>query len=243
MPTLVLLRHGRTKANASGLLAGWTPGVVLDEKGEEQAAAVARRLHDVPLAQVVTSPLERCRQTSGAVCADRAFEPTADDRFGECHYGDWTGKPIKDLSKDPLWKVVQQHPSAVVFPGEGGEALATTQSRAVAAVREWDAKVAAEHGPDAVWLACSHGDVIKAILADALGLHLDLFQRIVVDPCSVSVVRYTDTRPFVARVNDIGGDLAGLIPPPKGRSRSRKGGATAKSAGGASDAVVGGGAG
>ena len=87
---------------------------------------------------------------------------------------------------------MQQHPSAAVFPGAEGEALAQTQARAVAAVRAWDASVTASAGPEAVWLACSHGDVIKALLADALGAHLDLFQRIVVDPCSVSVVRYTD---------------------------------------------------
>jgi broad specificity phosphatase PhoE len=120
-----------------------------------------------------------------------------------------------------------------VFPGAEGEALAGAQSRAVAAVREWDARVTAAAGPDAVWLACSHGDIIKALLADALGLHLDLFQRIVVDPCSVSVVRYTDTRPFVLRVNDTGGDVAALLPP-KRRSRRHKPSA---------DAAVGGGAG
>ena len=124
---------------------------------------------------------------------------------------------------------MQQHPSAAVFPGAEGEGLAQTQARAVAAVREWNAKL----GPEAVWLACSHGDVIKAVLADALGLHLDLFQRIVVDPASVSVIAYTDTRPFVVRMNDTGGDVAALIPPAKRRRRSRR----------SSDAVVGGGAG
>jgi broad specificity phosphatase PhoE len=122
-----------------------------------------------------------------------------------------------------------------VFPGPEGEGLAQTQARAVIAIREWDARVAAEHGPDAVWVACSHGDVIKAVLADALGMHLDLFQRIVVDPCSVSVVRYTETRPFVVRVNDVGGDVASLIPPKKKKGRRRRGAD--------SDAVVGGGAG
>ena len=114
-----------------------------------------------------------------------------DDRFGEARYGDWTGRTIKELAKEPLWKVVQQHPSAAVFPGAEGEGLAQTQARAVTAVREWNATL----GPDAVWLACSHGDVIKAILADALGLHLDQFQRIVVDPASISVV----TREAVSR--------------------------------------------
>jgi probable phosphomutase (TIGR03848 family) len=230
---VILLRHGRTTANAGGVLAGWTPGVRLDESGRAQAEAVAARLAPVPLAAVVSSPLERCQETARAVLAGRDLELRTDDRLGEARYGDWTGRAIKDLAKQPLWKVVQQHPSAVVFPGPDGEALAHTQARAVAAIREWDARIAAEHGPDAVWVACSHGDVIKAVLADALGMHLDLFQRIVVDPCSLSVVRYTETRPFVVRVNDVGGDVGGLAPPKKRSRRSRRG----------SDAVVGGGAG
>jgi len=228
--TLILLRHGRTTANASGVLAGWTPGVRLDETGEAQVAAVGARLAPVPLAAVVASPLERCQQTAGAVLSGRELELQTDDRLGECRYGDWTGKPIKDLLKEPLWKVVQQHPSAAVFPGPEGEGLAQTQARAVAAVREWNARL----GPDAVWLACSHGDVIKAILADAYGMHLDQFQRIVADPASISVVNYTETRPFVVRVNDTGGDVSALIPPKKKPGRRRKA---------SSDAVVGGGAG
>jgi probable phosphomutase (TIGR03848 family) len=228
--TVLLLRHGRTTANTAGVLAGWTPGVQLDDAGTGQAQAVGQRLAGVPLAAVVSSPLERCRQTAAAVLAGRELEPQLDERLGEARYGDWTGRPIKELAKEPLWKVVQQHPSAAVIPGPEGEGLAATQSRAVAAVREWNATL----GPDAVWLACSHGDVIKAILADALGLHLDQFQRIVVDPASLSVVTYTETRPFVVRVNDTGGDVSALIPPKKKRRGRRA--AT-------SDAVVGGGAG
>jgi probable phosphomutase (TIGR03848 family) len=230
MTTVILLRHGRTTANAAGVLAGWTPGVRLDETGAGQVRAVGDRLAAVPLAAVVSSPLERCRQTAGAVLAGRTAELQVDDRFGEARYGDWTGRPIKELVKEPLWKVVQQHPSAAVFPGPEGEGLAQTQARAVAAVREWNAKL----GPDAVWLACSHGDVIKAIVADALGMHLDQFQRIVVDPASVSVITYTDTRPFVVRVNDTGGDVSALVPPKKKRRGRRAA---------SSDAVVGGGAG
>ena len=230
MTTVILLRHGRTTANTGGVLAGWTPGVQLDETGAAQVAAVGERLATVPLAAVVSSPLERCRQTAAAVVAGRELTVEADDRLGEARYGDWTGRTIKELAKEPLWKVVQQHPSAAVFPGPEGEGLAQTQARAVAAIRSWNARL----GPDAVWLACSHGDVIKAILADALGLHLDQFQRIVVDPASISVVSYTETRPFVARVNDSGGDVSALIPPPAKKRRRR----TASS-----DAVVGGGAG
>ncbi|GAA1693555.1 histidine phosphatase family protein [Fodinicola feengrottensis] len=236
MTTVLLVRHGRTIANATAVLAGWTPGVTLDETGQAQAAKLAERLSVVPLSAVVASPLERCQQTAQAVVGDQAGELKihTDDRLGECRYGDWTGRPIKELAKDPLWKVVQQHPSAVVFPGLEGEALAATQARAVAAIREWDVRVREEHGPDAVWMACSHGDVIKSVLADALGQHLDLFQRIVVDPCSVSVVRYTETRPFVVRMNDTGGDVSALLPPKKRRRKTRAH---------ESDAVVGGGAG
>ncbi len=230
MTTVILLRHGRTTANAGGVLAGWSPGVELDETGQAQVAAVGQRLAPVPLAAVVSSPLERCQQTAGAVLAGRDLELQTDDRLGEARYGDWTGRPLKELVKDPMWKVVQQHPSAAVFPGPEGEGLAQTQARAVAAVREWNARL----GPDAVWLACSHGDVIKAVLADALGLHLDAFQRIVADPASISVVTYTETRPFVVRMNDTGGDVTALIPPKK-RPRRRRGRD--------SDAVVGGGAG
>ncbi len=229
MTTVLLLRHGRTTANTAGVLAGWTPGVQLDDAGTAQVRAVGERLAKVPLAAVVSSPLERCAQTAAAVVDGRGLAVQTDDRLGEARYGDWTGRTIKELSKEPLWKVVQQHPSAAVFPGDEGEGLAQTQARAVAAVRAWNATL----GPDAVWLACSHGDVIKAILADALGLHLDQFQRIVVDPASISVVTYTATRPFVVRVNDTGGDVSGLIPPPR-RRRGRKR---------SSDAVVGGGAG
>jgi probable phosphomutase (TIGR03848 family) len=227
--TVLLLRHGRTTANTAGVLAGWTPGVQLDDAGTTQVAAVGERLAKVPLTAVVSSPLERCVQTSDAVAQGRDLQVQTDDRLGEARYGDWTGRTIKELSKEPLWKVVQQHPSAAVFPGDEGEGLAQTQARAVAAVRAWNTTL----GPDAVWLACSHGDVIKAILADALGLHLDQFQRIVVDPASISVVTYTATRPFVVRVNDTGGDVAGLIPPPRRRRRGKA----------SSDAVVGGGAG
>ena len=166
----------------------------------------------MPLAAVVSSPLERCQETASAVVAGRELELQSDDRLGEARYGDWTGRTIKDLAKQPLWKVVQQHPSAAVFPGPEGEGLAQTQARAVAAVREWNAKL----GPEAVWLACSHGDVIKAVLADALGLHLDQFQRIVVDPASISVVTYTETRPFVVRMNDTGGDVVRAASRPSG---------------------------
>ncbi len=233
MATVLLLRHGLT-AMTGPVLAGHTPGVHLDERGRAQAAAVAERLRPLPLAAIVSSPLERCAETAGFVAAGRDLAVEVEPDLVEVRYGDWTGRPLKELAKQPLWTVVQQHPSAAVFPGPEGEGLATTQARAVAAVRAWDAQVTEAAGPEAVWLACSHGDVIKALLADALGAHLDLFQRIVVDPCSVSAVRYTATRPFVLRMNDTGGDVAALVPP-KRRGRRRRPAS--------GDAAVGGGAG
>ena len=226
MTTVVLVRHGLTKMTGP-VLAGWTPGLHLDERGEKQAAAVAERLRDVPFAAIVSSPLDRCLDTAAAIAGGRDLQVQEDERLGECRYGDWTGKPLKELAKDPLWKVVQNHPSAVVFPGPEGEPLRETQNRAVAAVRDWNARL----GPDATWLACSHGDVIKSIVADAMGLHLDQFQRIMADPCSLTVIRYTEMRPFVMRTNDTGGGVADLLPPKK-KSRRRS-----------SDAFVGGGTG
>ena len=225
MTTVLLVRHGLT-AMTGPVLAGWTPGLHLDERGQQQAAGLATRLAPVPIAAVVTSPLERCVDTATAVLGDRELALEVDERLGECRYGDWTGAELKKLAKDPLWKVVQAHPSAVTFPN--GEALRAVQARAVDAVRDWNERL----GPDATWVACSHGDVIKAVVADALGLHLDQFQRIQVDPCSVTVIRYTELRPFVVRLNDVGGGVADLLPPKrKGRRKA------------SSDAAVGGGAG
>lgn len=230
MAILLLVRHGRTAANASGVLAGWTPGVGLDETGRAQAQALAGRLAAVPVVRIVTSPLQRCQETAATLLAGREVEPLTDERLGECRYGDWTGRELKSLAKEPMWRVVQAHPSAAVFPGPEGEPMRAMAERAVAAVREHDAALEA----DTVWVAVSHGDVIKAVLADALGLHLDQFQRIVVDPCSVSIVRYTPLRPFVVRINDTGGELTSVVPPRRRGRRSRQLG---------SDAAVGGGAG
>ncbi|MFJ9033357.1 histidine phosphatase family protein [Streptomyces sp. NPDC102274] len=210
MATLILVRHGRSTANTAGLLAGWTPGVALDERGAAQAAGLPGRLAGVPIAAVVSSPLQRCRETLQPLLDARPeLALQTDDRIGECHYGDWSGRKLAELADEPLMTVVQQHPSAAVFPG--GESMRAMQARAVEAVREWNARVEEEHGEDAAFLMCSHGDIIKALVADALGMHLDLFQRIHVDPCSVTAVRYTGLRPFVLRLGDTG-DLAGLAP-------------------------------
>jgi probable phosphomutase (TIGR03848 family) len=229
MSTVLLVRHAVTDVTGS-VLSGHAPGVHLNERGRAQAAALAERIAAVPVQCIVSSPLERCLETAGAITAaqaaggrERPVEP--DERLTECRYGDWTGQPIKDLSHGPLWRIVQRQPSAARFPH--GESLAEVSTRAVEAIRDWDTRL----GPDAVWVAVSHGDVIKTVLADALGLHLDQFQRIVVDPCSVSVIRYTADRPYVFRANDTGGDLSDFAP--KHRPRHRR----------STGATVGGGAG
>lgn len=226
MATVLLVRHGRTTANATGVLAGRAPGVTLDAAGLDQAGRTGERLAVVPLVAVLTSPLERCRETADAVLARQAGSPAVrvEDRLTECDYGRWQGRALTELAAEPLWSTVQAHPSAVTFPG--GESLAGMQARAVAAVREQDAAVEAEHGPGAVWAAVTHGDIVKAVLADALGMHLDLFQRLNAGPASVSVVRYGALRPDVVAVNTEAGDLGWL-----------------RSAGGVGDAAVGGGAG
>lgn len=229
MPTALLIRHGRTTANGAGILAGWTEGVSLDDHGRAQADALGRRLAGVPLAAVVRSPLQRCAETTEGLLAARTarVQVHVDDRIGEVRYGDWSGQQLKKLAKDPLWKIVQNHPSAMRFPGEDGESMRDMQVRAVDAVRDWGARL----GDDAIFAVVSHGDVLKAVLADALGLHLDGFQRIVVDPGSLSVVTYAALRPFVVRINDTGAGL-GFLVPSKRRRRRRS-----------SDAAVGGGAG
>jgi probable phosphomutase (TIGR03848 family) len=226
--TVILLRHGRSTSNTAHVLAGRTEGVELDDKGRQQAADLVDRIGDLPIKALVTSPLQRCRSTVEPLAGSLGVAPIVDDRFAEVDYGDWTGRTLGDLVKEPLWSVVQAHPSAAVFPG--GEGLAEVQTRAVAAVREHDARLAEEHGGDALWVACTHGDVIKAVLADALGLHLDGFQRISADPASVSVIRYTKLRPFVLHANHTGARLTSALtaaPPAEGDTA-------------AADAVVGG---
>lgn len=213
--TVMLLRHGRSVSNTAHTLAGRTEGVELDEKGTAQAAALVERLNGLPIRALVRSPLLRCRLTLEPLAAALGLDPLVDERLSEVDYGQWTGRKLGELVTEPLWSVVQQQPSAAVFPD--GEGLAQVQARAVAAVREHDARLAQEHGSDVLWVACTHGDVIKAVVADALGTHLDSFQRIVADPASMSVIRYTPVRPFVVHLNHTGPQLASaLSAPPAG---------------------------
>lgn len=225
MATVILVRHGRTSANATGVLAGRTAGVELDELGREQAARTAERLAVVPLVAVVSSPLERCRQTAGLILDRQTGSPLApiEEGITECDYGEWQGRLLRELASEKLWSVVQSQPSAAVFPA--GESMAAMQARSVAAIRRHDAAIEAEHGPGAVWAAVSHGDIIKSVLADALGTHLDLFQRIAVGPASVSIIRYGPRRPEVLATNTEGGDLSWLRAAAPGPEEQLGGGA------------------
>lgn len=208
--TVLLLRHGYSTANAEGHLAGRGPGVALTERGRAQADAVAAALAQAPIVAVVSSPLQRCLETVEPLAQALGVPVTTDDALAEVDYGEWTGRTVKDLAEEPLWKTVQQHASGARFPG--GESLTQVQARAVAAIRERDAMLLdlalAEYRGDeqsrprdVLWVACTHGDVVKSVLADALGMHLDLFQRIAVEPASVSVVHYGATRPTVPGIN------------------------------------------
>ena len=220
MATVILVRHGRTTANTAGVLAGRAAGVRLDKTGRDQAALMGERLAVVPLVAVVSSPLERCRQTARFILDAHNLDAHNSDHQGagpvtalekgltECDYGLWQGRTLAELAKEDLWPAVQSHPSAVTFPG--GESMAAMQARSVAAIRRHDAAFELQHGAGAVWVAVSHGDIIKSILADALGMHLDLFQRISVGPASVSIIRYGAGRPNVIATNTDSGDLSWL---------------------------------
>lgn len=238
--TVILLRHGRSVANTAHTLAGRSEGVELDEKGLTQAEALIERLEGLPIKALVRSPLLRCRSTLEPLAAALGLDPLVDERLSEVDYGQWTGRKLGELVSEPLWTIVQQQPSAAVFPE--GEGLAQVQARAVAAVRDHDRRLAEVHGTDTLWVACTHGDVIKSVLADALGTHLDSFQRITADPASMSVIRYTSARPFVLHVNHTGAQLASALKAP---SSGAEGSATSVASGsagsgGAGDAVVGG---
>ncbi|GAB2711090.1 histidine phosphatase family protein [Nocardia thraciensis] len=219
--TVILLRHGVSTSNTAATLAGRSPGVDLTDHGQEQARQVAERLARLPIEHIVHSPLLRCVRTVAPLADKLGLEPEPEPRLLEVDYGEWTGRKLSELVTEPLWKVVQRHASGAVFPA--GEGLAQVQYRAVAAVRDHDRALAERHGHDVLWVACTHGDVIKSVLADAFGIHLDGFQRIMVEPASISVVRYAPTAPHVWRVNDTGADLSALAATVEQRSGDRAG--------------------
>ena len=217
MATCLLVRHGHSTANADGVLSGWMPGVDLTETGAAQVRALAERLRDVPVVAVVSSPLQRCRRTAELLGLG---EPTLDDRLGECGYGAWTGRSLKDLAAEPLWRVVQDEPATAVFPPSetyAAESLAQMTARVVGALEELDARIEAEHGPQAVWVAVSHGDPIKAALASVVAGGTDAgvaaLQRVHVDPASVSIVARARGRATLLASNRTGEGVAQLVRP------------------------------
>lgn len=193
---MLFIRHGRTHANAQGILAGRSD-TALDDAGRDQARDLGQRLRDVPVDLIVTSPQLRARQTA-ELASDGRLAIDVDEAFAECDYGTWSGAALSELATEPAWEVVQWQPSAAKFPA--GETMAQMAHRATHRVRE----LVDTHPDSVIWIV-SHGDVIKAVLADALGVHLDHFQRIVVDTASVSVITYAQRRCFVERINDTGG--------------------------------------
>ena len=197
MTQLLLIRHGINDMVSQKRLAGWLPGVHLNDEGRAQAEALSERLRDVPISTIYCSPLERTQETAEPLARVKNLPVQIREGLGEVRYGDWTGQPIEELAKHELWRVVQLYPSGMRFPG--GDSMREMQARIVNEIE----LIAADHPKEIVALF-SHADLIKAALAHYLGTHFDLFQRIVVNPASVSVVQLTRWGPHVVRVNDDG---------------------------------------
>ena len=223
---LVLIRHAHSEANAAGILSGRLPNVHLSEKGIAQSEHLAVRLGNFPVANLRISPMERCFETispwidSIVLPNNPRFEPTIDQELTEVDYGSWSGKKLAVLSKNRLWKTVQESPSRMYFPK--GEGIAQMQSRAMKSVHD---AVSSKAKGSAVLV--SHGDVIKSIVASALGMHLDEFQRIVIDPASISILDYSTTKPQVLLLNDSRSVITELLVAPK-RSKNLLGGGSGR---------------
>ena len=205
-PTLALLvRHGQTPTTGASL-PGRAPGLHLSDRGREQAQRVADRLAALGKVKAVyASPLERTRETAAPIGRSTGLRVRANKGLLECDFGEWTGGKLAELRKRKEWEIVQRFPSGFRFPG--GESFPEMQHRMVSTLD----RLVADHRGEA-FVAVSHADPIKAAVAHALGTHLDLFQRIVVSPCSVSAILYTATGPVVLAVNSTGDDLAALVP-------------------------------
>jgi len=205
-PTLVLfVRHGQTPTTGTSL-PGRAPGLHLAEAGIAQAERAAARIAELKsVAAVYASPLERTQETAAPIAKARKLRVRTHRGLLECDFGDWTGSELKELFKLPEWKTVQRYPSGFRFPG--GESFTEMQTRITGAV----ADLCAKH-PGETIVAVSHADPIKAAVAAAMGTHLDLFQRIVVSPCSITAVQYGPEGPIVLAVNSTGDDLARLVP-------------------------------
>lgn len=194
MTEILLIRHGENNYTQTGRLAGWTPGVRLNEKGQEQAQAVADKLGDAPIKAIYSSPLVRAVETALPLAKAKNLVVQKRVGVGEVRYGDWTGRSLKSLAKTKLWATAQRNPSAMQFPN--GETFRAVQWRAVSEIE----RIAQQQAKNMV-AVFSHGDVIKLILAHYLGTPLDLFQRLLINTASVSVIRLTEHGPFVIKVN------------------------------------------
>lgn len=212
MTTLLLIRHGENAFTKTGRLAGWTPGVQLNETGRRQAEQVAEKLKGAPIAALYASPLERTMETAEPLARALSLAIQPCEGLGEVRYGRWQGQSLKRLSRQKLWRVVQQHPSAMVFPE--GETLRAVQARAVDAV---EAIVRAH--PKAMVAAVSHADVIKLVVAHYLGLPLDLFQRLHIGTASVTTLQLGSGAPGLLRLNDTCGIDAPPAPPKRPGAR------------------------
>ena len=200
MTTLLLIRHGENDYTRTGKLAGWTPGVRLNEAGRQQAEALAERLKPLPLQAIYSSPLERARQTAAPLARAHGLSVQIRAALGEVRYGQWTGRSLKALARTRLWRTVQARPSAMTF--QEGETFRDVQKRVVDEIET----LAARHPKDAIAIV-SHGDVIKLAVAHYLGLPLDLFQRLAVATASVSVLRLGHGQPTLVKLNDTGNPL------------------------------------
>lgn len=198
MGTIILVRHGENEWARKNKLAGRIPGIHLNETGHRQANAVAQRLAALPVKAVYSSPITRCVETAAYVADTHRLSVQFIDEISEVEYGEWEGKKIKKLSKEPLWRAVQFFPSRARFPR--GEALRESQFRAVQAIEE----LAARHDKDMI-VVVSHADVIRLLLAHYLGIHIDLFQRLVISPASASLLALgAEGGVRVLRINDDG---------------------------------------
>lgn len=194
----MLVRHGENDWVKKNRLAGWIPGIHLNQSGREQAEQAANRLADLPIKAVYSSPVLRCTETAQYVAKPHQLEVIELEELGEVKYGKWEGKKIKKLARKRRWHAVQFFPSRFRFPQ--GEALRETQFRAVQVIEE----LSAAHQTEAV-VVVSHADLIKLVLAHYLGVHMDLFQRIAVSPASASVLSLSDNGLVrILRINDNG---------------------------------------
>ena len=202
---MLLVRHGQTPTTGA-VLPGRVKGLHLADAGRQQAERVAERMAELKTIDAVyASPLERARETAAPIGTARGLKVQIDRGLLECDFGEWTGAELKALMKLPAWSTVQRAPSTFRFPG--GESFTEMQARMVGAVD----RLRGKH-PGGTIVCVSHADPIKALVAHAMGTHLDLFQRIVISTCSVSAIAYTGGGPIVLTVNSTGASLAELRP-------------------------------